>query len=410
MLHSGESGRRTILPDEINGLVNTEAPADSLNCARWLLIVVAILTVFGLTMLYSTSYNVAGAKYFQNQLMWVVVGTFGGAAAFFVGYRRVASWSTVWVGMAIVLLLIARFCFPEINGAHRWIRVRIPGMVLSIQPSELAKLALALFVARYVSDNLRTFSELRWKGGLLPLAAVGGGVLLAILIGRDLGTTVLAASMMFLVMLAAGLYLRYLFVPMAFVAVTSVFILFYDRMRLARVTSFMDPEAFAKTTGYQLYNSLLALGSGSWLGIGFMESRLKQRYLPEAHTDFILAIVGEELGLVAMVVLIILYGLFAWFGMRISLNASSRLGMLLGFALTIVVGLQAAINIAVIAGAAPTKGMPAPFISYGGSNMIVCLVGVGLLLSIAADTVHPGYNEEYITRLREKFPFLKLKK
>ena len=137
-----------------------------------------------------------------------------------------------------------------------------------------------------------------------------------------------------------------------------------------------------------------------------MESRLKAKYLPEAHTDFILAIVGEELGLLAMLAVIVAYAVFAVCALKISLRSHSRLGMLLGFALTLGIVLQAAINMTVVIGVAPTKGMPAPFISYGGSNMMATLIAVGILVSIAADTAEPGYNERYRNSLRRKLSFL----
>ena len=155
-----------------------------------------------------------------------------------------------------------------------------------------------------------------------------------------------------------------------------------------------------------MWNSLLALGSGNWFGIGFMESRMKHLYLPESHTDFILAIVGEELGLIAMLLVIAAYGVWTWNALKISLSANYRLGMLLGFGLTMLISCQAAINLAVISGSIPTKGMPAPFISYGGSNMIVAMITVGLLISIAEETVNPGYSDRYtawLVRLAARF-------
>ena len=184
------------------------------------------------------------------------------------------------------------------------------------------------------------------------------------------------------------------------------YIVWFDPVRLARITSFLRPEDVQREEGYQLWNSLLALGSGGWFGIGFMESRLKARYLPEAHTDFILAIVGEELGLVAMAGVVLLYLAFTWFGLRIATRATSRLGMLLGFGLTLGISLQAWINLLVVTGTAPTKGMPAPFISYGGSNMMASLIAVGLLVSIAADAAYPCYNERYWELLRGRLSFL----
>ncbi len=397
MLNSG------LMSEEIaSGVVDQGNSGDSVIYARRLLMVVALLCCFGLTMLYSTSYNASGAEYFRKQLMWIAIGGAGAFTVFVVGYRRIASWSTVWLIVSVLLLLLA-LKFKAINGANRWIR--IGGM--SIQPSEFAKIALAVYTARYVSENFRTFDQLfRKRGGLLEFAVVAGAVLGCILLGRDLGTTTLVAVMVFSTLLAGGLPLRYLFIPMILGGMVSVYIWLFDKMRLARVTSFMDPVLHAKDTGYQLYNSLLALGSGSWFGIGFMESRIKQRYLPEAHTDFILAVVGEELGLVVTALLVVCYGIFCWYGIKISINASSRLGMLLGFALTMGIVLQAVINILVITGSCPTKGMPAPFVSYGGSNLMASLLAMGLLLSIAAETAHPGYNEEYLAAIRRKLSFL----
>jgi len=297
--------------------------------------------------------------------------------------------------------MAACFFFKPVNGASRWIRFGS----FSIQPSEFAKIAVAIFVAKYCADNARTFSLIRHRRGLLPLCAGAGIVILGILMGRDLGTTILVGTMTFFTMLAAGLFFRYLIIPVILGGVIAVYIKLFDPMRLARVVSFMNPEVVQKGKGYQLWNSLLALGSGNWFGVGFMTSRLKAKYLPEAHTDFILAIVGEELGFVAMAAVILLYTLYGYYALRIAFRSSSRLGMLLGFALTLGVTVQAAINLAVVSGSAPTKGMPAPFISYGGSNMIACLLATGLLVSIAFDTIAPGYEE----RLAAKLPWRRKK-
>ena len=390
------------LPAEFLG--NSESAAAS--AARDLLIVTTLLVVFGLTMLYSTSYGVAGIKYFRVQIIWLVLGMGTGLTVFLMGYRRVAA---LWPFLILVVLglLAAALFSPEVNGAHRWIQLRIPGLgKIGIQPSEFSKVILALTVAKYCSDHLRTFHELRRKkGGLLNLCVIVGPVLAGILIGKDFGTTVLASTMVFLMLLAAGLPMRWSFFPLAGLTGAFFYIMTCDPMRRARVLSFLDPEKYAATIGYQLWTSFLALGAGGWCGVGFMESRLKARYLPEAHTDFILAIVAEELGLIAMVIVVILYGAFCWAGIRISLHANTRLGMLLGFGLTMYISLQALINIAVISGCLPTKGMPAPFISYGGSNMLSCMAAVGLLLSIAQETVTPDYNKRVWAFWRRKWPF-----
>lgn len=379
--------------------------AEVMNLAYWLLVMTALLVVGGLTMLYSASFNTAGLKFFRNQLIWVGAGVFGGTMAFLIGFRKLASASAIWIVLSFLLLMTA-LCFPAVNGANRWIRLQLPGLEMSLQPSEFAKIAVALFVAKYCTDNMRSFNKLTFRRGIFTLAGGTGMVILGILAGRDLGTSVLVGSMATLTMLVAGLWKRYIVIPVSLAGLIGTYIFFYDPVRLARVTSFLRPEEMQSTTGYQLWNSLLAFGSGGWAGIGFMESRLKAKYLPEAHTDFILAIVGEELGLIAILVVIAAYAVFAVCALKISLRSYSRLGMLLGFALTLGIELQAAINMMVVSGVAPTKGMPAPFISYGGSNMMATLIAVGILVSIAADTAEPGYNERYLNLLQRKLSFL----
>ena len=397
-------------PDDLPGAILEQSEeAESSVCARRLLGIVAILIVFGLTMLYSTSYNVAGLRFFKFQILWVLIGSAAGFAAYFFGYRRLTNYRWLWWIAVFLMLIVAVTCYPPINGAYRWIKIKLPGFSMSIQPSELAKIVVAISTARFCADNLRTFNDLnRFKGGMFQLAAILAPIVLGILIGHDLGTTVLVSLTAFCIMLAAGLRLFYLSIPAVMAVLGGIYIYFCDPMRRGRVLSFLDPERYASDIGYQLWNSLLALGSGGWCGIGFMESRLKQYYLPESHTDFILAIVGEELGLIALLALIVLYGFFTWCGVKISLNSTSRLGMLLGFGLTCFIAMQAVINISVISGAAPTKGMPAPFISYGGSNMMVCLIAVGLLLSIAEETASPGYTERNMQKLRELWQWVKI--
>ena len=361
---------------------------------NWLLVLTTILVVFGLTMLYSASYGQAGLAYFKKQLLWVGLGSTAAAVVIFAGYRKLAALSPFFMGISFVLLLIAKFYFKSVKGGERWLRFG----GITIQPSEFAKIAIILFVSYYCSEHQRTFFKLRERYGLLPLILPVMAVSGAILLGKDLGTTILTVTTTTLTLFAAGLYLRYMVVPCGFGLLAGLYVYFFDPTRLARVTTFAHPEAQKEGKGYQLWNSLKAIGSGNWFGRGFMNSRMKAKYLPEAHTDFILSIIGEELGFVAMVILIVFYTLWGLCALRIALNAGSRLGTIMGFALASSITLQAAINIAVVSGSIPTKGMPAPFISYGGSNVIASLLAVGLLLSIAMDTVNPGYAD----RLHEK--------
>ncbi|MDR0931977.1 MAG: FtsW/RodA/SpoVE family cell cycle protein [Victivallales bacterium] len=386
--------------------LDTRESAASLSAMHGLLLVVTLIVVFGLTMLYSASYNTDGLKYFRNQIIWAIMGGFGGAAAFIIGYRKLASWSGFFMGLSLLLLLIAAFCFPAINGANRWIKFRLPGLEMTLQPSEFAKIAVTLFVAKYCTDNIRTFNQLRGKRGLLPLVGISGAVICAILIGRDFGTTLLVLTVTVVIAWIAGLRWFYLAIPVFFSALVATYVVLFDANRLSRVTTFLRPEEMREGSGYQLWTSLLAFGSGGWTGVGFMESRLKQKYLPEQHTDFVLSIVGEELGLIGMLAVIALYVAFTWYGLRISLNSRSRLGMLVSCGLTLGISIQAAINLAVVTGSVPTKGMPAAFISYGGSNMMASLIAVGILVSIAFDNAYMNYNAQYLNSIRAKLAFL----
>jgi cell division protein FtsW len=379
----------------------------SLTYASLLIIVVTILLLFGLTMLYSTSYGIAGTKYFYQQLTWAVVGFCIGVFVLLFGHRRLTEYAMVWIMIATILLIIADFFFPAVKGAHRWIRINPGGFPLSIQPSEFAKLAIAIYISKFCADNVRFMNSYFSKQTPFRIALPCGMVLLFVLYGKDLGTTILLGTVIVIVMFAAGLRLIVILGPALIIAPAALlFIKCFDAERWSRIISYTDPEISQQADGYQLWNSLLALGSGSWFGIGFMDSRLKAKYLPESHTDFILSIVGEELGFFSLCMVIAAYMAFMYLGLKISINSRTRLGMLLGMAITVMITLQAIINIGVVSGGIPTKGMPAPFISYGGSNMLMCMISVSILLSIAFETVKPGFNDEIIDSIKHKFSFI----
>jgi cell division protein FtsW len=368
--------------------------------ASGLSITVSLMLLFGLTMLYSTSYEIAGSSFFIKQIIWACLGTSAAIAIFFIGYQRLSDYSLAFIGAVIIMLLVARFFFPAINGAHRWIKIPHVG---NIQPSEFAKLAIVLYLSKYCSEKIRSLNQFSYKKGFLPGLVISGSVVGLVLIGKDLGTTALLATVILLTMFIAGLKLRYFLAVPPLLAGAVLYLKKFDLERWSRMTSFLDPEKVQKTDGYQLWNSLMAFGSGNWFGLGFAESRLKAKYLPEAHTDFILSIVGEELGFLFILLVILAYISFMYFAIRISMSARNRQGMLLGFGITAMISLQAIINIGVVSGSFPTKGMPAPFISYGGSNLIMCLMSTGLLISIAVDSAYPGLNRDLLSRLKHEF-------
>ncbi len=376
------------------------APSGSLADAAALGLIALTILLFGLTMLYSTSFGSVGSSYFKKQLLWAGVGFGGLGVIIAIGYKKLSDYSWLLMIGTGGLLLIADFLFPAVKGAHRWIMIPHVG---NIQPSEMAKIAICLFLAKFCADHSRAIENSPFLKVFIPAGVCCAPVIGLVLLGKDLGTTVLLSSVFLFVLFAAGMKLRYI-LPIPILAGPVLFWLIksFDKMRWARLTSFLDPEANQIDEGYQLWHSLLALGSGSWLGVGFTESRMKANYLPEAHTDFILSIVGEELGFAALCLVMAAYVILICVAVRISSRARTRQGMILGFGLTCVMALQAIINIGVVSGAFPTKGMPAPFISYGGSNLVMCLIATGLLLSISIDATHPDYNGELHERLKAK--------
>ena len=361
-----------------------------LPSAAILTAVMVTILLFGITMLYSTSFGTDGTTYFYKQLQWTAVGFLGFSGAVYLGYKRVSEWS-LWLLIAICILLLIADLSPAVKGAHRWIKV--PG-VGNIQPSEYAKVVISLFLAKFLSERMRYIDTSPFLKVFLPCGMICGIPILLVLIGKDLGTTILLSLIVVSALYVSGIPMRW------FAGIASVilplgffYIKFFDKMRWGRMTVFLNPEAYSSGDGYQLYNSLLALGSGNWFGIGFTESRMKMSYLPEAHTDFILSIVGEELGYVSLILVMISYIVFLICAVRIARNARTRQGMILSFCIGIFIGVQAVINMGVICGAFPTKGMPAPFISYGGSSLVTCLTACGFILSVALDTVIPEYPE-----------------
>ena len=389
-LNSNILNQRKITANLINEIDETKI----VSYATRLILVTVFLIATGLIVLYSASFGVAGLKYFQNQLTWVFISAAGAITAYYIGYKKLAQLSPYILAVVLVLLVFA-FFGPEINGAKRWIRIPIPGMTLSLQPSELTKIALSLFLASYCASYYRTQTQLWSKYGLLVPGTITGIIIGAIAAGEDMGTSILVAAMAGTILFIAGMKLRYILGVGLFGLFLCLIVIFNNPTRMVRVTDFMHPEKTAETTGYQLYISKLALGSGGLFGQGFMCSRMKAKYLPEAHTDFILSVVGEEFGYVGIIAILCAYAYFCYLAYQISLNARNKLGMFLGCGLTTFIAMQALINLTVIGGLAPTKGMPAPFISYGGTNLLSCVAAVGILLSIASDTINENYNQNF---------------
>ena len=384
--------------------VKTEPPlAEGIT----LFVIALSLVLFGLVILYSTSLGIKNANtyYFVRQLQWCGFGFAAMIAVIVIGYKKLSDWSLLFM-IGIAMMLVGALMFPAIKGARRWIQ--LPG-IGSIQPSEYAKFIIALFMAKLSADKIKMIETTPFKFILLSCGLCAPPIAL-VMLGKDLGTTLLLSIIVFSILYAAGTRLRYL-LPVPLIGAPAIFLLikFFSPFRWQRLVTYLDPEKYEATSGYQLWLSILALGSGGWSGVGFAESRLKHKYLPEAHTDFILSIVGEEMGFICMCMLILSYLAFIFFAIRICIKARTRQGMFLVFGLTTFLAIQSVINIGVISGAFPTKGMPAPFISYGGSSLVSCLTATGLIISVALDAAYPDYPVKLLELFKSKMrkiPFL----
>ena len=351
---------------------------------------VAALLALGMVMLFSASTGQAEAKYLFWQPVWCVCGLvacWGFAAA---DYRWLKRYPWIpWALLALTVLLLGFVLIPgnpfapRINGAHRWIRVGH----FTMQSSELAKLALIIALAHYGERSQRYMPTLL-RGMLLP------GMIISLVLGLvflepDVGTALLLGSVSAILLLIAGIRWRYFLPPVCIGAIAVGLFLWQNPMRSGRVYSWLHVEETKQDKGLQAYHAMVALGSGGVTGVGLGDGRQKLGFLPEHHTDFIFSIVGEELGLVATLSVLLAFLVIMICGVYIAWSSRDTFGMLIASGITFLIGLQAVINIGVVTGSLPNKGLSLPFISYGGSNLIVLLAGVGLLINIgrqAADS------------------------
>jgi cell division protein FtsW len=351
-----------------------------------LIFCVAALLALGTVMLYSSP---RGGSLLTQQVIWIALGILGCGAAAMFDYRHLKKIS--WALLALAVLALGAVWAPHIglkvNGARRWLDLGW----MNFQPSELAKLALIIVTAHYAEHfqrKMRTF----WKGLILPGAFIVP-VLGLIFLEPDYGTTILLAAVTGLMLVTAGSRLTFI-APAAVVgAVVIGIFIWHNPVRFERMMAFRYPEQHRDGKGFQQYQATIALGSGGTTGVGLGDGRQKYGYVPENHTDFILSIVGEELGMVATLSVIVAFMLIALCGIYIATHASDRFGMLLCAGIVFLISLQAIINIGVVTSSLPNKGLSLPFVSYGGSNLLMMLVGVGLLLSVARHAREPVRRE-----------------
>ncbi len=340
---------------------------------------VAALLALGMVMLYSSSMTQVGTEYLIKQSIWCCAGIVACVLAATIDYRLLKKYW--WVFFAAALLLLAAVLNSHIgrriNGAQRWISVG----PLNFQVSEFGKLALIIAIAWYADFSQRQMNT--FKRGILYPALIIVPVLGLIFVEPDRGTTILLAAVSAGMLLVAGVRLAYFIPPIILAVAGLAFSIWHDPMRMKRIFSWLDLEGNKDGVGYQAYQAVLALGSGGWFGLGLGNGRQKRGFVPEHHTDFIFSIIGEELGLVATLLVVITFVVILICGLYIAYRARDVFGMLLAVGITLLISLQAAINVGVVTSALPNKGLPLPFISYGGSNLLAMLTCVGLLLSIA---------------------------
>lgn len=377
---------RVVRPGEVSpALAKVRAERSARRVLAMVSVSVAVLTVIGLVMVLSASSVSAFATYgssflfFKRQLLYAAMGGVCLLGASRLPYRV---WDRAWVPIVLVSVgLLMLVLHPSVGtvsgGAARWIQVG----PLSLQPSELAKFGVVAAGASILSRNLhRLESEpLRW---MLPLFAIVGSVSLLVLLQPDLGTMTIIAASAFLLMFVAGVRLRLLATTFVIWGAAGASLILGESYRRTRFLSFLHPWSDPRNTGYQIVQSLIALGSGHLFGVGLGASRQKWMYVPNAHTDFIFAILGEELGLVGEIVVLALFVMLVYAGVRIALRAPDPFGRLLAGGITGWLGLQALVNLGAVTGVLPITGVPLPFVSFGGSSLVVSMAAVGVLMSV----------------------------
>lgn len=357
---------------------------------KWLFASVLLLVVTGVVMVFSASAVMAGERFgspyyfLWRQLGWALAGLAAMAAIMRVDYRRWKHPAVVFTFLGLTtLLLVAVFFVDRSHNTHRWIRL---GSLMSMQPSELAKPALILFMASFLEQRMKPAAINDWRHTLLP--AVLPAVLFAVLIVKqpDLGTALVCLAISAAVLYVAGMRLRYFAYGLVPIVPAVCYLVFFVPWRWARIMAFLFPHRDPQGVGFHINQSLIAVGTGGVTGLGLMEGKQKLFYLPEPHTDFIFANISEELGLVGAVLIAALFFLFAWRGLRTVLRANDNFARLLAAGITAMIIVQAFFNISVVLALLPTKGIPLPFISYGGSSLFVMLASVGVLLNITQQT------------------------
>lgn len=347
-----------------------------------------ILVLMGVIMVFTSSAIMGEEKYhdtyyfLKKELVFFVIGIVGLFATKSLSYKVYAKLVYLILGLALLVMMLS--FIPGLShsagGASRWIRVG----GFTMQPSEMVKLAVVIFAAYIISkkgERIREFYK-----GYLPVIGIAGVFILLILAQKDLGTAFVLASVIFIMLFVSGTKLAYL-LGTVFLALPVLYqLIFSVAFRRQRILAFIDPWKYQMDYGFQIIQSFIAFRSGGLAGVGLGESKQKLFYLPEAHTDFIFSVLGEEFGMIGVLFVVLLFLFFTFRGVKIAMKTKEPFGMFLALGITCLIGMQAFINFGVVMGILPTKGLALPFISYGGTSLIMSLVAVGILLNISTQT------------------------
>jgi cell division protein FtsW len=358
--------------------------ARQLESDRILFGAVVVLVLLGALMVFSASAVMASEKFGTSyyflirQLLWAGVGLAAMVLLMNLDYRRLRHPLLIFpaLGLQLILLVVVLFADRSHN-THRWLHLGPAGF----QPSELSKIVLVIFLAYFL--ELRKGAVNDGKHTLAPIALVVGASVALVLKEPDFGTSLAIALVVAAMLFAAGLRLAY-FGYAALAVVPALYLLVYHvGYRYKRILAFLNPYDDPLGKGFQIIQSFIAVGTGGITGMGLMEGKQKLFYLPEPHTDFIFAVVGEEFGFVGALVLLGLFGVILWRGLRAAVGCTNEFGRLLAVGLTVMIVGQALVNISVVLGLLPTKGIPLPLVSYGGSSLLMTLLAVGILLNVS---------------------------
>lgn len=344
---------------------------------------IMLLVAIGVIMVYSaSSYSAFFAIhdsmfYLKKQGLSAVLGVIAMFFTIKIDYHKMKKYTKILM-IATVVLLAVVFAFPATNGARRWIRLGGP---FSLQPSEIAKYIVVVYMAKSIDSKGEKIKSLTY--GVIPYLMVSGFYAGMVLAEKNLSIATVIMAVTLIVLYVAGAKTSHMLGLIGLVVLGGVAGIVFEPYRMARFTSFLNPWQDPKGDGYQLIQSLLALGSGGIWGMGLGRSRQKCYYIPEPHTDFIFSIIGEELGLIGCTIIVILFVVLIWRGIVTAVKAKDTYGTLLATGITSVIAIQAIINVAVVTGSMPVTGVPLPFISYGGSSLIFNLIAMGILLNIS---------------------------